>query len=68
MSTPKPPGHTCIAIDRTQKHLRRIRHLCRGDVEIEGIVSQALTELETVRKENTAMREAYVCALSEKKK
>lgn len=64
---PRPPGHTCPAIDRAQSLLRRIawrvRHRpeCTED-EVQVLLAEGLAVLEQVRRENSEMRAAYHAA------
>lgn len=66
-STPRPPGHTCPTIDRTQRVLRRlawrVRHRpeCPED-EVQALLAEGLALLEQVREDNRQMRAAYYAA------
>ena len=66
-SQPRPPGHTCPAIDRTQRVLRRLawrvrnRPECPED-EVAALLAEGLSMLEQVREENRRMRAAYHAA------
>ena len=59
---PKPPGHTCLTLDKTQRALRRLAWRARNP-DRAGDVSEVLAEglglLEQVREENRKMRAAY---------
>lgn len=66
-SPPRPPGHTCPTIDRTQRVLRRlawrVRHRpeCPED-EVATLLAEGLALLEQVREDNRRMRAAYYAA------
>ena len=65
-TAPKPPGHTCPEIDRAQHVLRQLAWRIRNRPadffpaeEVAALLREGLAVLETVREENTAMREAH---------
>lgn len=59
----KPPGHTCPAIDKAQKAMRRlhwrIRHPEHDPDDEDTVLEEGLAFLEQVREENKQMREAF---------
>lgn len=71
MSDPRPPGHTCPAIDRAQSAMRklawRVLHPEHDGVSVGEVLAKGLADLEQVREENTQMRAAYHAALKEQK-
>jgi hypothetical protein len=63
-SPPRPPGHTCPRIDRTQQVLRRLAWRVRNkpecpEDEVAALLAEGLALLEQVREENRTMRAAY---------
>jgi hypothetical protein len=64
----KPPGHTCIAIDRAEQAMRqlhwRIRN-SRSTADADSVLARGIEMLERVRTENAQMRAAYHEALAE---
>lgn len=62
MTLPRPPGHTCPAIDDAIGRVRRLGRL--AGVSATEDTNAALATLETVRLENSQMRAAYYAALN----
>lgn len=65
--TPRPPGHTCPTIDRTQRVLRRLAWRVRNkpecpEDEVQALLAEGLSLLEQVREDNRQMRAAYYAA------
>lgn len=67
-SAPSMPGHTCPAIDRTLRCIRRAEWRLRADgyvgtrgtgPSVKNLLAEARAALETVREENREMRAAY---------
>lgn len=64
---PRPPGHTCPTIDKTQRVLRRLAWRVKNkpeapEDEVQALLREGLDLLERVRAENTQMRAAYHAA------
>lgn len=65
METARPPGHTCLGIDRARTLIRAVgREAANGadPAKLESALSEALEALEEVRAENMQMREAFIDA------
>ena len=65
-TAPKPPGHTCPEIDHAQHVMRQLAWRIRNrpsefypEEEVATLLREGMAALESVRAENTAMREAH---------
>lgn len=62
-SEPRPPGHTCPAIDEVKSVLRKVAWRARQPevdrTAVLALVKEGSVLLEQVRAENAQMREAY---------
>jgi hypothetical protein len=58
----KLPGHTCLAIDKAQRAMRRLAWRARNPdraSDVIEVLAEGLALLEQVRSENAEMRKAY---------